>query len=151
MSSLWPEVFVVIVATLVVVSAAVTIHYRGLNFLAEHGAQWTHRFGRRTVLIGIVVVLLLHTIEIGVFGLAWWTLLQWPGLGSIPGMTGVDLPDALFLSSLAFTSLGFDNLTPGGPVRILAAIEALSGFVLITWSASFTYLDMSRHWRDRHH
>jgi hypothetical protein len=31
-------------------------------------------------------------------------------------------------------------------VRFLAGMEALSGFVLITWSASFTFLEMQRYW-----
>jgi hypothetical protein len=26
-------------------------------------------------------------------------------------------------------------------------VEALAGFVLITWSASFTYLEMEKFWR----
>ena len=36
---------------------------------------------------------------------------------------------------------------PLGPVRFLSGTEALTGFVMITWSASFTYLEMERFWR----
>ena len=43
--------------------------------------------------------------------------------------------------------MGFGEIWPTGAVRFLAATEALAGFVLITWSASFTYLEMERFWR----
>jgi hypothetical protein len=31
-------------------------------------------------------------------------------------------------------------------MRLVAGIEALVGLLMIGWTASFTYLDMSRHW-----
>jgi hypothetical protein len=34
-----------------------------------------------------------------------------------------------------------------GRRRTGAGTEALAGLVLITWSASFTYLEMERYWR----
>ena len=36
-----------------------------------------------------------------------------------------------------------------GPIRFVCGNEALTGLVLITWSASFTFLEMERFWRDR--
>jgi hypothetical protein len=37
-------------------------------------------------------------------------------------------------------------VAPHGPLRIIASMEALTGFVLIGWSASFTYLSMEKFW-----
>jgi len=48
-----------------------------------------------------------------------------------------------------YTTVGFGDITPEGPMRILVCIEALAGLVLITWSASFTFLVMQGYWRDR--
>jgi len=31
---------------------------------------------------------------------------------------------------------------------MVSGMEALTGFLMITWSASFTYLEMSRLWTD---
>jgi hypothetical protein len=45
--------------------------------------------------------------------------------------------------------VGFGDLVPSGPIRFLSGMEALTGFVLIAWSASFTYLEMERFWRAR--
>ena len=57
--------------------------------------------------------------------------------------------DAVYMSAVTFTTVGFGDLAPVGPIRFLAGTLALTGFVLITWSASFTYLEMTRDWRER--
>jgi len=49
--------------------------------------------------------------------------------------------------SLSDEALGFGDLTPVGPVRLLAGVEALNGLLLIGWSASFTYISMERFWQ----
>lgn len=33
-----------------------------------------------------------------------------------------------------------------GPLRLIVGIEALNGLLLITWSASFCYLNMQKDW-----
>ena len=54
--------------------------------------------------------------------------------------------DHIYLSAMSYTTVGFGDVTPVGPIRFLAATEALSGLVLITWSAWFTFLEMERFW-----
>ena len=44
------------------------------------------------------------------------------------------------LSAVTFTPVGYGDITPGGPIRVLAGTEALLGLMFITWSASFSYL-----------
>ena len=52
----------------------------------------------------------------------------------------------MYFSAETCTSLGSGDLTPNGPVRLLAGVEALNGLLLIGWSASFTYISMGRFW-----
>jgi Ion channel len=59
----------------------------------------------------------------------------------------LSLLDAVYMASVTYTTVGFGDLAPVGAVRFLAGTIALTGFVLIGWSASFTYLEMSRDWR----
>ena len=40
------------------------------------------------------------------------------------------------------------DLVPTGPIRFMAGMESVTGLLLITWSASFTYLEMVRYWRN---
>jgi hypothetical protein len=37
---------------------------------------------------------------------------------------------------VTFSTVGFGEMWPVGAVRFLCGLEALTGFVLITWSAS---------------
>jgi len=46
-----------------------------------------------------------------------------------------------------FTTLGFGDVIPYGAIRFMTGMEALTGLVLITWSASFAFIEMQRHWR----
>ena len=40
-------------------------------------------------------------------------------------------------------------MSPTRPVRFLTGTESVSGFILITWSASFLFLEMQEFWRRR--
>jgi hypothetical protein len=42
--------------------------------------------------------------------------------------------------------LGYGDVVPHGPLRLLAGVEALTGLLMIGWSASFTYVSMARFW-----
>ena len=57
------------------------------------------------------------------------------------------ITDHLFFPYAAFTTADLDDILPTGPLRLLAGVEALTGFVLITWTASYLYLEMTRMWR----
>jgi hypothetical protein len=59
------------------------------------------------------------------------------------------LLDLIYRSAVTFTTMGAGELTRVGPIRFLRGTEALTGFVLIAWSASFTYLEMVGVWRNR--
>jgi hypothetical protein len=57
------------------------------------------------------------------------------------------LLDGIYLAAMCYTTVGFGDVAPVGPIRFLAGTSALAGFVMITWSASFTFLEMDRFWR----
>jgi hypothetical protein len=84
-----------------------------------------------------------------VFGAAIWGLLMFPNTGIVAGAHPLSLLDAVYMSAVTYTTVGFGDLAPIGPIRFIAGTVALTGFVLITWSASFTYLEMTRDWRER--
>ena len=138
----------VVGVTLVGVALAVTVHYEGLTALGRRFGTRRERPSRRTVLKMIFGLLALHVVEIWLFGFAYWGLMAVEGTGDIAGAHEVGLFDAVYLSAITFTTVGFGDLAPVGPIRFLSGSQALTGLLLITWSASFTYLEMSRHWRD---
>ena len=80
----------------------------------------------------------------GVYGVV---LLQAPNTGDISGAAGAPFFDAIYLSAETFSTVGFGDLAPSGAIRFLCGTEALTGFILITWSASFLFLEMQQFWR----
>jgi hypothetical protein len=58
----------------------------------------------------------------------------------------MNLLDQVYYSAVVYTTLGFGDVVPGGAIRFLTGVESVTGLVLITWSASFTFLEMQRYW-----
>ena len=57
--------------------------------------------------------------------------------------------DAIYHSAVNFSSLGYGDIHPVGSMRAIAVTEALTGLMMIGWSASFTYLKMEQIWQTR--
>jgi len=141
------------VTTLAVVIVSVLFHYEGLRLLS----RWVtlDLLPARVRIVSLIFgQLLLHVVEISLFAVANHTLSQQPGFGSFLEIgaancmtqQGMNAVDHLYYSVTVYTTLGFGDIVADGPVRILAGTEALVGLVLITWSASFTFLKMQIYW-----
>ena len=142
----WTINALVVVVTALSVALCVAIHYEGLQWLSR-ALQRSHSDRRRKVLYGVYAVIVLHVIEIWLFGVAYWALLTIPESGAMGGPEQHNLLDAGYLSATTYTTVGYGDIAPIGPIRFVAGTEALIGFILITWSASFLYLEMERYWR----
>lgn len=143
----WGVNFAVAGATALVVGLCVLLHYEGLSLLTRGLARF-HGKARRHVLRGIFGVLILHVMEIWIFGLALYLLLLVdPRFGQIHGIDPASVFDYVYFSAVTYTTVGFGDVIPTGPLRFLVGTEALAGFVLITWSASFTFVEMQRYWK----
>lgn len=145
----WGTNAVVVLVTLALVLGSVVGHYEGLSAVSLRlSARTAAR--RRRVLVAVLAAIGLHIAEIWLFGVGIWVLLQGvPEAGEVVGLGQARLLDSVYLSAVTYTTVGFGDLTPTGPLRFLIGTEALVGFVLITWSASFTYLEMERNWKLR--
>ena len=136
----------VAVSTVAVLGGTVLFQYEGLTLIW----RWlsTHTGHRRVkVLYGIFSLLVLHMLEILVFAATLWLLVLWPPCGRLDGGEVSGFVDYVYFSAVTFSTVGFGEIWPVGPIRVLCAVEALAGLVLITWSASFTYLEMQKFWR----
>lgn len=139
----------VVAVSLLTVAVCVALHYEGLSLLSRHHRARRGQLGRWHVLTGIFAMLGLHVLEIWIFGFAYTLLSLYSATGQIQMATGaVSWLDRIYFSAASFTTLGYGDLVPHGPMRLLAGTEALVGLMLITWSASFTFLQMDRYWRD---
>lgn len=127
----------VTVTALVLIPCLVWLQETTLGLLCRHFD--TCRSSRARTVQAVLAIILLHTIEIVAFGGAFHLLVNLAGIGALSGNFHDDLKGCIYYSFVNFTTLGSGELTPHGPLRFLTGIEALTGFVFITWSASFLY------------
>ncbi|MBZ2188500.1 potassium channel family protein [Alcanivorax sp. JB21] len=145
-----PE-FIVVAVTAIAVGTVIVFHYEVINringWCRVRQRQTAHDIRHRpTVLVVMFALLFAHVAEIWLFGASYWLLLSMEGYGSINGYPEVDLLDAVYFSAATYTTVGWGDLAAAGHIRFLAGTEALVGFMMITWSASFSYLIMARTW-----
>ncbi|NMT64245.1 ion channel [Marinobacter orientalis] len=142
---------VVVSVTALVVSLVVVFHFEVTQLLnrycpSRHISSPNRFRNRPIILLNMFVLLLAHIVEIWMFGVAFWYLLDLGGLGAINGYGSVSLLDCVYFSAANYTTVGWGDLAATGHIRFLAGTEALVGFMMITWSASFSYLIMARAW-----
>lgn len=130
-------------ATIGLMLVVIGAHYEALR-LATFACR-VLPLGRFRVAMVILVATLAHALEAVMFAVG-TVLLAEAGIGSIEGAE--TFQDVVYFSFATYSSLGYGDLLPLGPMRILAGLEAITGLVLIAWTASFTYYEMRRYWRD---
>lgn len=141
---------IVAAATVVTVLLVVLLHYEVLSLLNRNLARLS-RSPRPRVLVLILCLLVTHVAEIWIFAGSYWLLGMNGELGGLFVVNGPAISsffDVVYFSSSVYTTLGFGDIVPFGHVRFLAGTESVTGFLLITWSASFTFLEMQRFWRN---
>lgn len=141
--------WVITTCTALAVITSVILHYEGLRILSDKLPMPKHHHRRRIVLL-ILCLMLLHIIEIWIFGLAYYFLQFLPGYGALNGTSLLTVFDCVYYSATVFSTLGFGDIVPLGPIRFMTGVEAVSGLTLITWSASYTLMEMLRTWDPNH-
>lgn len=134
----------------VLVVLATLIHYEVLFFMDKKLPRIAHLPSRFRVLLGVGVIFITHIIEIWLFGIGYFVTLQFEGMGQLVGTVGASghFLDCIYLSFITFTTVGYGDIFAQGYVRYLTGVEALTGLLLITWSASFLFLEMQKYWTD---
>ena len=143
-----PQTWIVVVATLVIVSLCIGLHFEILSRCRRY-LELLSQQRRRRVLILIFIILFAHTVEIWLFAIGYLSLIESLEIGSLAGLEDHTLPDYVYYSAMVYTTVGFGDVLPTGAIRFMSGMEALTGLVMITWSASFTFLEMQRDWPSR--
>lgn len=152
MSALTSEAIVILVTALIV-GVVIVFHYEIIQLLnrwhdGRHGKGNNARTYRPTVLVTMFVLLFAHIAEIYLFGAGYWVLLLREDQGSISGASYevMTFLDCVYFSAANYSTVGWGDLAADGNIRFLAGTEALVGLLMITWSASYSYLVMARAW-----
>lgn len=128
-----------------VVAIAVMVHYEFLYRVTLYIPKMKvkHRF---RIVFGVFGALIAHALEIWIFAIAYYFMNLVDDWGHLTGNFDGSLMDCGYFSFTVFSTLGFGDIEPIGHLRYLTGIESLTGLVLITWSASFLFFEMQRHW-----
>ncbi|TPJ88141.1 two pore domain potassium channel family protein [Mesorhizobium sp. B2-5-4] len=145
------NVIAVSLVSLVLAIACVLVHYEAFKMVASsaRSAEIGGFPSRGRLLIVIFGALAAHTVEITFYGFVFWGLHSCGLLGEIVGKISDGWIDFLYFSITNYTTLGVGDIRAEGPMRLIASSEALTGLVLLSWTASFTYLSMENFWKRR--
>ena len=136
---------VVILVCLLLLGLTTVIHYEALSLL-NHSLPTLQLPSRAKLLVVIFVAFIAHSIEIVLYGGTMYGLASTIMVGSLKGEVRMGIENCIYFSAETYTSLGFGDVTPIGPMRLLVGVEALNGLLLIGWSASYAYIAMERYW-----
>ena len=141
-------------AIVILIASGLVLLTVGIHLLLLRGLGRLELHARSYPVMGMGIAMTLailgHIVEICVFAVALWWM---AGDGRFGGFTGDLQPgerDYFYYSAITYTSLGFGDVAPHGAMRLLAAVEAITGLVLIAWTASFAFLAMQRLWEKQH-
>lgn len=136
------------VVNLLVIGLVVAIHYEFLHQITKLMPRLAFPHRSRIVL-GVFGALTAHAVEVWIFGVSFYLMHHAEGWGTLTGNFNGSLMDSVYFSFTTYTTLGFGDIEPLGELRFLTGLVSLTGLVMITWSASFLYLEMTRYWGDR--
>ena len=136
----------VTIVCVVLLVASTVLHYETLRLLSF----WLGRIRilpRAKMLIVILGTFVSHSLQVVLYALGYQWLAEGMHLGALGGGSGTHtFNDYLYFSAETYTSLGFGDLIPVGPLRFVVSVETLNGLLLIGWSASYIYISMERFW-----
>lgn len=137
-----------VLINILVVSLVVLIHNSALWNLSRLIPKIP--IGHFKLVIGVLGSLVAHAVEIWIFALLYHLLAINGGYGTLVSEHPLGLLDSVYFSFATYTTLGYGDIVPLGHIRYTAGIESLTGLVMITWTASFLYIEMTKFWTDHH-
>ncbi|MHA1597871.1 MAG: ion channel [Alphaproteobacteria bacterium] len=141
------EMMFAVLIAIAVVFITVMVHFTMLRAISVTLLRGRLRPPLR-VGLAVYLVLLAHFIEVIVFSVGYYVAIEYAHIGTLKGEFGGNFQEYIYFSLVSYTSLGLGDVYPYGAVRLLTGIEALTGLLMIGWSASFTYFCMVKLWKD---
>lgn len=125
----------VISITVLVYTLGLTLLTRAMQMLISGLRLQTGGIGRHVAVVATVLFLfLILTVEV-------WL---WAAVYSMSGIFS-DFQEALYFSTVTFSTLGYGDLTPPHAWRLFCSLEGINGFLLIGWSTAYLVSASIRH------
>lgn len=95
----------------------------------------------RVLITTVLLLISLHLIEVLTWAAAYWAL---------PGISQIDsAEEAIYFSTVTFTTLGYGDITLISPWRMLSAVQAAVGMLIFGWSTAMLFTVVQRIWEER--
>ena len=124
--------------SLLLILVTVVIHYRGLCWLS---CFYTSRHHPKNIRLPLVMfgITCVHLVEITIYSGVFFWLHNFTEIGGFTEAFENNVWDYFYFSGVNYTTLGMSEFYPVGHFKVLAFTEALNGFMMLTWSATFFY------------
>lgn len=124
--------------SLALILATVVFHYAGLCWLGciykKYGTD--NFYVPPLLMFGIAII---HLLQIILYALVFYVMHNFTNLGGFTEAYQPEIWNYLYFSGANYTTLGMSEFYPTGHFKILSFTEALNGFMMLTWSATFFY------------
>lgn len=134
--------------TILLVAGVVAFQVKSLLLLSEYLPRFPFR-PLLKVSAGLIGVIAAHVASIVLFGTAIFLLAKTnpEKFGRLEGDGSHAIHDFIYFSFTTYTTVGYGDYIPVGPIRLISQIEALVGLVLIACSASYIFMIMQDYWK----
>jgi hypothetical protein len=113
-----------------------------IRLLQSHSESYNSRIGElKALTFAAVGLLVTHIVETVVWALAYSM--------AVGGPTFSKLEDAVYFSTVTFTTLGYGDIVIEGDWRMLCACQAMTGLLVFGWSTALLFAVVERVWKHR--
>jgi hypothetical protein len=130
---------------LLLVGGALALHHRALALVSTELVPRLENDHPWRVELTVGALVLAHLVEIVFFGAGNLLAVEVLEIGSLAGHDG-SFRTYVYYAAVSFTSLGLGDMYPVGEMRLLTGVQALTGLLLIGWSASYLFVEMRELW-----
>jgi len=132
--------------TCLITALTILIHYEAIRIV--------HRWNRRpfwggtrlTVIAGVFFLFAAHSLEIWLFAAGIYIAKNVLLLGGLEGAFTETSADYLYISVVTYASVGYGDIRPTGFIRTMCGFEALTGILMMAWSAAYTVSRLQQLW-----
>ena len=134
------SIFITVFLMLTVITFRYWVMGQLIKLLPEEDVPHSHFLRSTSVLILLVSA---HVAEILWFAGGFYVSAHWLQLGELGPSVGNAFMDFFYHSAVTYSSLGLSDM-PVGHLRLMTAMESLTGIIILTWSATFFYSVLGR-------
>lgn len=132
----------VITLGLLMTLAVIVVHYFSLRGISKLALQMSSEHVKNLFTVSLIFAL--HCVEIVWYALHVYVLHGWLGISGFSDPFEGSIANYLHVAATSFTTLGSFGNQPTNNLALTSDFISLTGFTMLTWSATFYYNIFSR-------